>query len=334
MERFNSILKPGYPVFAAQARRWLRDAASRGRHFDVAHQVTPVAIRYPSPLAGAGIPYLVGPMGGSLTSPPGFLAEEGTAPWYMKLRSIDDWRLRHDPALRRSLSGAAVVLGIAPYVRELLRDVPLHRFEVMRDTALTELPPRVDRSASTGTTRLLYVGRLVRTKGARDAIRALALAGDLDVHLDVVGSGPDADACQAAAREAGVSARVTFHGRLPRGEIDAIYRDADIFVFPSYREAGGSVQYEAMGWGLPVVVGNRGGTGAAVPPDCGILVNPIDPAQYSRDVAQAVRRLVLDPEARRRMGERAREHVRSDGLWDRKIEHAEALYEEAARDAR
>ena len=29
LERFNSILKPGYPVFAARARRWLRGAASR-----------------------------------------------------------------------------------------------------------------------------------------------------------------------------------------------------------------------------------------------------------------------------------------------------------------
>ena len=87
-----------------------------------------------------------------------------------------------------------------PTCDELLTDVPLQRFEVLSETALTELPPEVDRAARSGPVRLLYVGRLVRTKGARDAIRALALLGDLDVHLDVVGSGPDADACQAAAR--------------------------------------------------------------------------------------------------------------------------------------
>ena len=331
LERFNSILKPGYPIFAARARGWLQAAARSGRKFDVAHQVTPVAMRYPSPLASSGIPYLVGPLGGSLTSPPGFLEEEGTAPWYMKLRSLDAWRLRHDPSLRRSLSSAAVVLGIAPYVGELLKDVPLRRFEIMSETALTQLPPEVDRSRRSGPVRLLYVGRLVRTKGARDAIRALDLLGDLDVHLDVVGSGPDAEACQQAAREAGVSARVTFHGRRSRAEVDFFYREADVFVFPSYREAGGNVQLEAMGWGLPVIVSNLGGTAAAVPADCGILVHPVDPVQYSRQLAQAVRQLVLDPQRRRQMGERAREHVRSEGLWDRKIEQVEALYEQVAR---
>ena len=200
MERFNSILKPGYPVFAVRARRWLRDAAASGRHFDVAHQVAPVAMRYPSPLAGSGIPYLMGPLGGSLPSPVGFAQEEGTAPWYMKLRALDALRFRHDPVLRRSYCGAAIVIGIAPYVEELLRDVPIRRFEVLSETGLTDLPPHVDRQSRSGPTRLLYVGRLVRTKGARDAIRALAHLRDLDVHLDVVGSGPDGEACQRAAR--------------------------------------------------------------------------------------------------------------------------------------
>lgn len=329
-ERLNSIVKPGYPVFARRARRWIGQARAAGRIFDVAHQVTPVAVRYPTPLAGSGIPYLLGPFGGSLESPPAFRPDEGTAPAWMALRRLDRWRLAHDPFLRRGLTGAAVVLGIAPYVADLLSAVPLQRFEVLGETGLTALPPPVDRTGRTGTVRLLYVGRLVRTKGARDAVRALADLRDLDVHLDVVGSGPDGEACAEAARGLGVGDRVTFHGRMPRAAIDDLYRAADVFVFPSYREAGGNVQYEAMSFGLPLVVASRGGTAAAVTPGCAVLVDAHDPEQYARDIAVAVRRLVVDPGLRLRMGAEARRHGERTGLWDNKIVEVERLYAEVA----
>ena len=62
-ERFNSLLKPGYFAFYRRSRTWIRAALARGEHFDLAHQAVPVAMRYPIPLAGLGIPYLVGPVG-------------------------------------------------------------------------------------------------------------------------------------------------------------------------------------------------------------------------------------------------------------------------------
>ena len=332
-ERFNSILKPGYPIFQRRARRWIAEAVRSGRTFDLAHQVTPVAMRYPTPLAGSGIPYLLGPLGGSLTSPPGFSADEGTAPWYVGLRRIDSWRLAHDPELRRGLTGAAVVLGIAPYVADLLKDVSVRRFEILSETGLVELPDPVVREERSGTVRLLYVGRLVRTKGARDAVRALSAVADLDIHLDVIGNGPDRAACETEAQALGVADRVTFHGRMPRAAIDAYYRDADVFVFPSYREAGGNVQYEAMSFGLPLVVSSRGGTAAAVTPECAILVDAIDPDQFARDLAAAIRGLTQDPARRLAMGDQARRHAEATGLWDRKVDAIDAMYESVIRSA-
>src|SRR5690606_18170962 len=50
-ERLNSMLKPGYVPFYIHARRWIRTALASGCRFDIAHQPTPVAMRYPSPLA-------------------------------------------------------------------------------------------------------------------------------------------------------------------------------------------------------------------------------------------------------------------------------------------
>jgi glycosyltransferase involved in cell wall biosynthesis len=327
-ERLNSMLKPGYLPFSVRARRWIQAALARGERFDVAHQPVPVAMRFPSPLAGLGIPYVMGPVGGSLESPPGFAADEAGTPWYVRLRALDRALLRANPLLRRTYEQADCVLGIAPYAREHLRGLRLRRFEVLSETALDALPMPVDRSGRTGEVRLLHVGRLVRTKGARDTIRALDLLRGLPVSLDVVGDGYDRAACEALVGELGLTDRVRFAGRRTRAEVDEYYRRADVFVFPSYREPGGNVAFEAMGHGLPLVVCDRGGPGAVVDETCGITVPAVSPEQLAQDVAGAVGELVKDRDRRLALGAGARSRVERIGLWPAKADRVGELYDQ------
>lgn len=329
-ERLNSLLKPGYFAFAARARSWVRAALARGETFDVAHQPVPVAMRYPSPLTGLGIPYVMGPVGGGLESPATFEAED-TAPWWVGLRRLDGWRLRHDRWLRRTYEEAACVLGIAPYVGDSLAGLALQRLEYLSETGLLDLPDLQPVETHDGPVRLLFVGRAIRTKGLRDAVAAMAHLRHLDVHLDVVGDGFDLPACVELARSSGVSDRVTFHGGLPRSAVDTFYRAADVFVFPSYREPGGNVVFEAMSYALPLVVSGRGGPGAAVDDECAVRLPVVDPDQYARAIADAVAGLVTDPARRRAMGAAARLRVREVGLWVAKVEQVGRLYEELGR---
>ena len=139
-ERFNSIVKPGYFAFYFRARRWLRKALDRDEQFDLAHQPAG-AMRYPSPAAGLGIPLIVGPVGGGLATPEGFVKDQRQEPWFMKLRALEDWRWRWDRLLCNTYQTADCILGIAPYVKEQLSKVAIRRFEVMRETALESVPP-------------------------------------------------------------------------------------------------------------------------------------------------------------------------------------------------
>jgi glycosyltransferase involved in cell wall biosynthesis len=284
-------------------------------------------MRYPSPAAGLGIPYVIGPVGGSLENPPGFA--DDTSAWYVRLRALDRLRLRRDPLLRRTYLGADCVLGIAPYVREMLAGLDIRRFDIMSETGLSALPAPRDRPVSGETVRLLYVGRLVRTKGLRDAIRAMAqLTTSTHVIFDVVGDGPDRSACETLATELGLGNAVRFHGRLPRERVAGFYSDADVFVFPSYREPGGNVVFESMGYGLPLVVSDLGGPGSFVDGECAIRVHPKSPDQYADDLAAAITCLVNDHRLRARMGAAARKRVAETGLWARKVEQLEALYDD------
>jgi glycosyltransferase involved in cell wall biosynthesis len=326
-ERLNSMLKPGWLPFYFRARRWIRRARARGERFDVVHQLLPVAMRYPCPATGLGTPVIIGPVGGSLETPPGFAIDGDTAPWFVNLRSLDRLRMRWDPWLRRTYDNAQCVIGIAPYVKEFLANRRIRRFEVMSETGLQSLPELGARRQADGTVRLLYVGRIVRTKGLRDAIRALSLVTSRQrTVLDVVGDGFDRGACEALAAQLGVAHRVHFHGRQPRAVVDDFYRSADVFLFPSYREPGGNVIFESMAFSLPLIVSDLGGPGNVVDDRCGIRVHPEDPAQYARDLAKAITRLAESPERRAALGAEARARVSAVALWDRKIVQLEGLY--------
>jgi glycosyltransferase involved in cell wall biosynthesis len=334
-ERFNSIVHPVYFPFYFRARQWIRRALARGERFDIAHQPVPVALRYPSPLAGLGIPYVIGPVGGGLSTPAGFAGEEAqSAPWFMALRNIDGCRRRWDPWLRQSFQKASCVVGIAPYVRDQLARIPLQRFEIMSETGLDAVPESIDRSGRTGPLRLLFVGRLVRTKGARDLIRAMALMSDLELRLDIVGDGPERAVCEATIRDLGLERRIVMHGWKAKSEVAQFYRKADVFVFPSYREPGGNVTLESMAFSLPLVVVDRGGPGSAVSDACAFRLSVSTPDALAGDIAGAVRKLATDPALRHRMGAAAYQHVVRTALWSSRVERMAGIYELALGAAR
>jgi hypothetical protein len=327
-ERLNAMLKPGWPLFSRHVRKWMKSAAARGEKFGVAHQLMPQAARYATPLRHSPVPYVIGPLGGALNTPPAFAHETGGAPLFTKLRKLDAFRLSHDPFLRASYAKAALVLGVAPYMADVLGDIALRRFEPVLELGIEALADPVERQMGVETLKLLHVGRGVRTKGLRDVVRALAQLKDRPgITLTSAGAGEELDASKAEAEKLGVSERVTFLGRIPREEVENLYRTHDVFAFPSFREPAGGVLYEAMRWGLPIVTARRGGPEWIVDDNCGMRMDISTPEALTADLAKAFVRLADNPDLRARLGAGAREKVEREGLWPRKAEALVRLYQ-------
>jgi glycosyltransferase involved in cell wall biosynthesis len=125
-----------------------------------------------------------------------------------------------------------------------------------------DFPLGTGRAADPWRWRLLGVGRVDVRKGIDVAIRALALL-PATATLTWVGAGDEAERARldALAEELGVRDRVRWDVRR-REELPAVYRAADVFVFPStWAEPLGLVPIEAMACGLPVVASGTGGSG-------------------------------------------------------------------------
>ena len=324
--RFEAMAKPTYPIYMAKAKKALRESGP----YDIAHQIMPLAARYPCPLRGQGMPYVIGPLGGALKTPDAFRNEGRAAAWYTRLRGIDAWRFRHDPWLRASYSEAELVIGVAPYMQDVLGDIAIKRFVPMLEIGIEDLaplPPSTPRND--GTFRLLHVGRGVRTKGLRDVIRAMGLLKDDVPGLRLVsaGTGEDLEACRAEVHELGIADRVDFVGHIDRDAVEALYQEADVFAFPSYREPAGNVLYEAMRWGLPIIGAARGGPDWIIDEKTGIRVDVTEPQTFARDIAEAIRTLANDPERARAMGAAARDKLERTARWPTKAAALVTEYE-------
>ena len=88
-----------------------------------------------------------------------------------------------------------------------------------------------------------------------------------------------------------------------RQDMPEVYAAIDIFVLPSLQEACARVLLEAMASGKPVIATSLGGNPEIVVDEVtGILV----PAKDARALAQAMLRLIREPDTARQMGEAGR----------------------------
>ena len=122
--------------------------------------------------------------------------------------------------------------------------------------------------------------------------------------------------------------RHRFLGPLSGTSLAAAYASADVFCLPSETETFGQVSMEAAASGLPVVVVDRGGAPETIVPGTTGLVAPAaDPV----GLAEAIGRLVPDPELRRRMGQAGVGHARARRSWDDVFEELCAGYDSVKR---
>ena len=180
--------------------------------------------------------------------------------------------------------------------------------------------PRVVRSKLR---KVIVVANLRHEKGHDILIDAAVhvLRRFPDASFDLVGSGHEYEHLRALAKARGVSHAVTFVGH--REDVPARLADADIFALPSRSEAFPNAVLEAMATGLPIVTAAVGGLLELVDDGrTGLLVPPNQPAA----LADGLCRLMADPALAARLGDAARDAVRTRYSFNRMVDAFERVY--------
>jgi phosphatidyl-myo-inositol alpha-mannosyltransferase len=170
--------------------------------------------------------------------------------------------------------------------------------------------------------KVLFFGRIERRKGLEVLIQAMTRLRDLDVRIVVGGTGPEERAGRLLARRLAVPAQ--WLGHVAEGDVARLFRSVDLYCAPGLGgESFGYVVVEAMAAGTPVVCSDLPGY-RAVAAGAAELVAPGQPGP----LADALRRVLSDPEASARMGKAG---TRLAGMydWNRLVVGVERAYERA-----
>jgi glycosyltransferase involved in cell wall biosynthesis len=195
-----------------------------------------------------------------------------------------DYDYYYDLAVRHEL----IIDGFITHSRSIYQN--LQRLLPHRHDSIYYLPygvaiPRKARTLARGPMRLLFVGRLVESKGVFDlpGIDADLLRCGMQPQWTIVGSGE----CGPALRTRWCSPRIRWTGALPNSAVLDLYPDHDVLVLPTKAEGFPVCLLEAMAAGVvPVVSDIPGGVHDVLKRDVtGYLPRPADIPGFAASIA-------------------------------------------------
>jgi glycosyltransferase involved in cell wall biosynthesis len=234
--------------------------------------------------------------------------------------------------LEPTIAAASRLIAVSRPIAERLVDMGAHPDRVtvvpngidatvFRPNPLAGEAVRQHVGCGPGERLVVTVGRLEHVKGHDIMIEALAiLARAVRVRAVIIGEGRDRDRLEDLAHERGIGDRVLFAGAIAHDALSAWYSAADVFCLPSRSEGHPNALVESLACGTPAVSSAVGAAGEVLSPECGLLVQPEDPAALATALAASLTRT----------WDRARVRARVAGRsWERVAASVRDVFEEA-----
>lgn len=186
----------------------------------------------------------------------------------------------------------------------------------------------------TGRSVLGYISNLSAREGHEVLVRAFArlVARGHDVHLVMVGEGPQHQAITAEVRRLGIQDRVCMPGSVDHSQIKAWYRCIDFFVVPRVRDFASDYvtplkPFEAMSQAVPVFMSDVPVTReiAGAKEERAHIFPPGDDAALAELVVKAL----ADPDAMKRRAEASRDWVLKERIWASTVQRYDEAYASA-----
>lgn len=191
---------------------------------------------------------------------------------------------------------------------------------------IPDLPQNPPQQGEGAAVTIAFAGRLIEDKGLGVLLEALSRLGKYDFRMKLIGNGPAEyrETLERAAEQDGLAGKVVFSGFTT--DVNAALQEAEIGILPSIGTEGFPMAVlEYMRAGLAVVASRNGGQVECLTEgENAFLVPPGDPGK----LAEAVERLLADPETRGAMGANARKVFLAGFTYDKFLERMTEIYRE------
>jgi glycosyltransferase involved in cell wall biosynthesis len=275
----------------------------------------------PSPFAfflrKGPIPFVLGPLNGGLPWVQGFSHAEKKQ-WISGFRNF----YRFLPFARSTYRHAAAIIAASSQTYSEFAAYSQKLFFVPEPGIGASLCTRDSRRPEPGAKlELIFVGGLIPIKACDLALQGAAplLRADLAC-FTVVGAGPERNRLEQLARSLEIEKAVSFCGWVSHAEVLKRMRSADVMVFPSIRDNGAGVVFEALASGAVPVVADFGGPGDIVHSEVGYKVPLTNESDVVSEIQKILANLASNRDLLNRLRQQGMSYARERLTWDAKAQ--------------
>lgn len=301
---------------------------------DILHQLNMIGFREPGYLWKLsnenGVPFVWGPIGGLKQFPLAYLQGAGMKmKLFNRLKNfLNIWQLKQDKRVDEAFKTAKVLVSSIPDSYRAIKKYKGLESVVIPETGCFlsgDIPTdRFDEKEL----HVMWVGKFDFRKQLPLALRAIAIANNRNVVLDVYGSGSDDQIASAKslADSLGIVENVVWHGNQSNAVVMNAMRNAQLFFFTSVSEDTSTVVLEAVSNRLPVLCFDACGMAAVIDDKVGRKVSLSNPTQSAADFAKLLNELEHDRTLLRQLSANCR--LRQTELsWEEKAKTMVEWYE-------
>ncbi len=295
----------------------------RQTRFDLAHQLNPVYTGVSLALWEFGIPVVLGPYVADWPRDPQAIGSSYPAMGTVlrKAKEIAAFvQQRNASAILFTTQAAGRRVSFSDRWK-----APVHYLPHGIDSDLFRpAAPETHGGQDESRTAILFYANISERKGVMDMLQAFELIAPKfpRAELWIAGEGEQLNSAKTFASGLYARNQIRFLGRQTREEAVYLMQQADLFCLASHGEPYGMTVVEAMSCGLPVIVTDAGGARYLADDEGGLRV----PVRSPSAMAQALKRLLVNPQLRKQMGIHNRKRVLLSFAWDKVIDHLEEIY--------
>lgn len=310
-----------YILWQNEAYKWAKKSKIK---FDIIHHVTMGNYRITGSMCKFKNAYTIfGPVGGGQVTPPSLKCYYKTQKIYENYRELINKIFMYFPSYKRKLKKFNSIYAVNEETQKIIEKISGRNCNLLPEIAVSKELQNLEISkVPSNEVKLIYVGRLIELKGIMfliDVIKEIKTSKKFK--LTLYGSGELENDIRKKIKQYSLEDRIELYGEFEHTKISQIYREADIFVHPTFRDSGGAVFIEAMSHKLPIVALNQSLSSDLNEHGCGLFVN-VDQSkdEIVKEFANSITTLIENFDLRRKLGENGYNYANNELTWYKKFE--------------